>query len=265
MFSNKRNWLLACTSMVLFGCSGSVELQDGVEIHKEAIRKVGLSYGAQSGLAWQSQKISETLNKYSRELDTIYDFNFLLMYGKVMPPIIEESYLTYNIANAKEVRMADKEIKIIRQARFVSNAPTWHDYIDLNYDKPKAPPLAITPQTEEELVIWQAAVSEGWRQGVAQAKDNFSTALNYLNRDFIGMTAYYTLYAQNMISSPVTTSTKLGVTGDENAMRIGDQVLRITALSRLNTKNANQWDPVISGLKLSKEKPKKGKSRRYSK
>lgn len=262
MFSQKRNCLLACTSMVLFGCSGSVELQDGIEIHKEAIKKVALTYGAQSGLAWQSQKINSTLDHYARNLDAIYDFNFLLMYGKVMPPVIEESYLTYNIANATEVRMADKEIKIVRQARFVSNAPTWHDYIDLNYDKPKPPPLAIAPQNKEELVIWQAAVSEGWQQGVAQAKDNFATALRYLNRDYIGMTAYYTLYAQNMISSPVTTSTKLGVTGDENAMRIGDQVLRITALSRLN-QMPGQWDPVISGLKIAKSPHKKGNLGKY--
>ncbi|MBM4211265.1 MAG: type IV secretion system protein DotC [Gammaproteobacteria bacterium] len=258
MFSNKKSLLLACTSLVLFGCSGSDELQDGVEIHKDAIRKVALSYGAQSGLKWQSQKIADTLNHYSRELDTIYDFNFLLMYGKVLPPVIEESYLTYNIANAKEVRLADKEVKIIRQARFVSNAPTWHDYIDISYEKPKPPPLALVPQSKEELAIWQSEVEEGWKQGVAQAKDNFSVALRYLNRDFIGMTAYYTLYAQNMISSPVTTSTKLGITGDENTMRIGDQVLRITALSKLNIKNPDHWNPVISALEIEKQPRKNG-------
>lgn len=64
------------------------------------------------------------------------------------------------------------------------------------------------------------------------------------------MTAYYTLYAQNMISSPVTTSTKLGITGDENTMRIGDQVLRITALSKLNIKIPIIGIPLFQRLKL---------------
>ena len=49
-----------------------------------------------------------------------------------------------------------------------------------------------------------------------------------------------------MISAPVTASTNLGVTGDENKMRIGDQIMRITALSKLNTKYYENWNPVVS-------------------
>ena len=42
-----------------------------------------------------------------------------------------------------------------------------------------------------------------------------------------------------------TTATNLGVTGDENSMRIGDQVLRITALAKLNTKHSQTWNPAM--------------------
>ena len=114
MLKSKRNWLATSIAVIgLTGCGASGELSDGIEIHKEAIKKVALTYGAQSGLAWESERINKQLNHYSRELDAIYDFNFLLMYRNVLPPVIEESYLSYNIANTKEVRLADKEIKRI--------------------------------------------------------------------------------------------------------------------------------------------------------
>ena len=68
------------------------------------------------------------------------------------------------------------------------------------------------------------------------------------------MTTYYVLYSQNMVSAPVTTSTNLGVTGDDNAMRIGDQVLRITAFSKLNPKFYTLWNPVVTA-KVDAKKP----------
>ncbi len=266
MLKSKRNWLALSVSILgLSACGTSGQLSDGIEVHKDAIQKVALTYGAQSGLSWEATRINDQLAHFSRELDAIYDFNFLMMYRNVLPPVIEESYLSYNIANTKEVRLADKEIRIIRQAKFVSMAPTWHDYIDITYDKPKAPPLAVMPQNKEELEVWEAAIQKGWEQGVQQARENFSTALRHLNRDFIGMTTFYALYAQNMVSSPVTTATNLGVTGDENSMRIGDQVLRITALAKLNTKYSNTWNPALDQNIDQNKKPGKIRKGKYRK
>ena len=168
-----------------------------------------------------------------------------MLYGQVVPPVIEESILSFNIANNNEIRLADKEIKIIKQARFVTTPPTWRDYIFISYQKPKVPSLAILPHNKDETSVWQSAVTTGWQQGVEQAHQNFETALRYLNRDYIGMSTYYTLLAQNMVSPPITATTNLGVTGDAMSMRIGDQVMRITAPALLKTKFSSKWNPAL--------------------
>ena len=74
-----------------------------------------------------------------------------MLYGQVVPPVIEESRLSFNIANNNEIRLADKEIKIIKQARFVTTPPTWRDYIFISYQKPKVPSLAILPHNKVAL------------------------------------------------------------------------------------------------------------------
>ncbi|MCD8499755.1 MAG: type IV secretory system conjugative DNA transfer family protein, partial [Gammaproteobacteria bacterium] len=43
---------------------------------------------------------------------------------------------------------------------------------------------------------------------------------------------------------PSSLKTDLGVTGDGNGININDQVLRITALSQLQT-NSKEWQPVL--------------------
>ena len=110
-----RNLILAgLTLLSVTGCTANQGLDDGIEIHNDAIRKVALTYGAQSGLAWESQRINAALEQYGRELDRIYNFNSLMLYGQVVPPVIEES-IYYRVAKNewKACKQGDLLVSII--------------------------------------------------------------------------------------------------------------------------------------------------------
>jgi defect-in-organelle-trafficking protein DotC len=60
----------------------------------------------------------------------------------------------------------------------------------------------------------------------------------------MGMSIYRTLLAKNMVSAPFVAKAKLGITGNETALRINDQVLRITATANLQP-NAKGWQAAL--------------------
>jgi defect-in-organelle-trafficking protein DotC len=47
-----------------------------------------------------------------------------------------------------------------------------------------------------------------------------------------------------MVSAPYVAHSDLGVTGNRDKLRVGDQVLRITALPQLNTA-PKTWQPAV--------------------
>src|ERR1700722_5028098 len=69
------------------------------KIREMALKETGLSVGAQSGLAWRAKIIDEQLTKLARRLDTVYDFNSLILEHNVLPPVLLEGRNTLNLAD----------------------------------------------------------------------------------------------------------------------------------------------------------------------
>ena len=61
-----------------------------------------------------------------------------------------------------------------------------------------------------------------------------------------------------MISKPITATADLGVTGDDGKMRINDQIIRVTAPSKLKPGFQKSWKPAVVI-------DQKGKAKRYTK
>lgn len=101
------------------------------------------------------------------------------------------------------------------------------------------------PKNKEEAAAWNCFIHIGWQQGIELANQIFAANLARLKRDYNGMILYRSLLAQNMVTAPFVSKTELGVTGDANEMRINDRVLRIAAVSQLNT-NPDTWKPAIA-------------------
>lgn len=215
------------------------------KIRTMALKEIALSLGAQAALAWRAKAIDMQLTRQARRLDTIYDFNSLILEHNILPPVLLEGRNTFNLADTQTIRISDRTYRVAKQARFITTPPTWRQYLWLDYQSPECPHIAMLPKTREERRIWCFYVEKGWKNGLEQASIILEESIARLKEDYTGMVRYRKLLAMNMISPPYVANTDLGVTGDESEMHIDDRVLRITALPLLNI-NSKEWRAAVS-------------------
>lgn len=215
------------------------------KIREMALKETALSIGAQAGLAWRAKIIDQQLTKQARNLDTIYDFNSLVLEHNILPPVLLEGRNTLNLADAQSIRVSDRTYKVAKQAHFVTTPPTWRQYLWMDYVKPENPNATLLPKTRVEKQLWQIYTAKGWRNGIDQANTILEENIARVKEDFGGMILYRKLLAMNMVSPPYVSNTDLGVTGDANEIHIDDRVLRITALPGLNV-NSKEWRAAVA-------------------
>lgn len=215
------------------------------KIREMALKETALSLGAQSGLAWRAKIIDQELTKQARNLDTIYDFNSLVLEHNILPPVLLEGRNTLNLADAQSIRVSDRTYKVAKQAHFITTPPTWRQYLWMDYVKPENPNFTLLPKTKTEKQLWYIYTTKGWKNGIDQANTILEESIARVKEDFGGMILYRKLLAMNMVSPPYVSNTDLGVTGDANEIRIDDRVLRITALPGLNI-NSNEWKAAVA-------------------
>ena len=146
-------------------------------------------------------------------------------------------------AGGQQAAVADRVFNIGRNARIVSTPRTWRAYLERQWGDVTPPPDILLPATDEEIVIWQNYLDEGWKAGVEQADEIFQADLNKLSSDYQGMVRYRTLLAQGMVSPPYALQVDRGVTGGGNEMRVGDRSVAITGLPQLQP-GTNGWQPA---------------------
>ena len=213
-----------------------------------ALKKTARGLGAQAGLAWRSQQINRLLERDKNKLTQIFNFSYLILNNDVLPPVLTEGRNILNLADDKNIRIADRDYQIIYPPRFITAPPNWRDYIWMNYKKPELPNSTLLPKNHREAKVWNQFIKVGWNEGINQADEIFSANTNRLIRDFSGMILYRKLLAQNMVSPPYVAEANLGVTGGGNNLRINDKVLRITSTSEL-IPDSKVWRPVLAPQK----------------
>ncbi len=236
-------------------CGGSrcsSDKQPG-RIREMALKETALSLGAQSGLAWKAKCIDEELTQQARRLDTIYDFNALILEHNIIPPVLLEGRTTFNLADPHTIRLSDRTYKIDKQAHFVTTPPTWRQYLWMDFTQPEYPHTSLLPKSKEEQAIWCDYLKKGWQQGIEQANIILEENVARIKQDFAGMILYRKLLAMNIVSAPFISHTDLGVTGDASEIHIDDRVLRITALPALNM-NSEEWRAAVSKHENALEK-----------
>lgn len=210
-----------------------------------ALRETAMTLGAQAGLAWRARTMDDQLVKQARQMDTIFDFNALILEHNVLPPVLLEGQNTLNMSNTQTIRIVDRTYKVSKQARFVTAAPNWRQYLWMDFKRPEYPNITLLPKTREERDLWNRCVEKGWRNGVEQANSILEENIARIKEDFAGMILYRKLLAMNMVSAPFVSHTDLGITGDGDEIRIDDRVLRITALPALNI-NSKEWRAAVA-------------------
>jgi len=214
------------------------------QLRAKALADTAMSLGAQAGLAAAASGVNDHLSTDAKHLDSIFNFNAMMLSHGVLPPVLAQGNNSLNLDNPDTIRIADKTYRIIKQARFATTAPTWREYLWLTFQKPELPHKAMLPRNAQEREVWRKAIKLGWDKGTQQAYTIFGQNLARLKRDFQGMILYRKLLQEHMISAPFVSKTELGVTGDGTDMRVNDQVLRITEHPQLQT-DSNNWKAVV--------------------
>ena len=260
------NFLTLILAVLIAGCSNSkapTELADIAALKSQTASKVNTlrlenlkqtarGIAAQASLSWRSRQINLTLNSQKRNLDRIFDFNYLILNQNVLPPILAEGRNILNLADDFTIRVADHEYQIVQPPRFITTPPNWRNYIWMGYKKPEVPNATLLPQNSAERKIWNENIQIGWNEGITQADQIFSTNLARLKRDYEGMILYRKLLAQHMVSPPYVSQAELGITGDGNNMHINDRVLRITSIPQLQP-DSKDWHPVMPVIEKQPE------------
>ncbi|VVC75101.1 hypothetical protein AQUSIP_03770 [Aquicella siphonis] len=210
----------------------------------KSLQDSAMSIGAQGGLAWASDQINSRMNQDRKYLDTIFNFNAMVLSHGVIPPVLEVGDNSLNLDDPNTIRVADRTYKIVKQARFATTPPNWREYLWLTFSKPQLPDKSLLPRNSYEQKIWKEGVRMGWEKGIAQSYSIFQQNLARLKRDYSGMVLYRKLLQEKMISPPFVARTELGVTGNGSDMRINDQVLRIVELPKLQT-NSRGWKAIV--------------------
>jgi len=210
----------------------------------KVLKDSALSVGAQGGLAYASEKINTHMHKDRKYLDTIFNFDAMVLSHGVIPPVLEVGDNSLNLDDPNTIRVADRTYKIVKQAQFATTPPNWREYLQLTYAKPELPDKSLLPRNSMEQRIWREGIRAGWEKGIAQSHTIFQQNLARLKRDYRGMLLYRKLLQEKMISPPFVARTELGITGNGTDMRINDQVLRIVELPQLQT-NSRGWKAVV--------------------
>ncbi|MCF6768439.1 type IV secretion system DotC family protein [Thiotrichales bacterium 19S11-10] len=221
-------------------------------IRYKAIQQAALELGTQSALAWSADVINKRVESLSQTLNQMYNFNGLMLKNHVMPPVIVESNNLVNMGfNGESLRLGGKSYRIVKQARLVSVAPTWRDYLWMSYKQPELPNQVLMPKTEEEKKVWDETVQKAWYMGIQQAEAIFKIKMNEITRDYKGMLLYRDLLARRMVNPPYVEKDLKGITGDGTQMVIDDQSWVLTEKPKLQT-DTKLWTPLVTNDKNSK-------------
>lgn len=210
-------------------------------IRLDSIYMEALKYGAQSGLYYRATELNKFIESYQSQFGKIFNFTpLLLANGKVVPPVIVESKNNVQNENNYTLRMNDRSYQIEKQVRVTNTPITWREYLRLEGSPPILPDDMLLPLNPKEDHYWKMGVAKGWETGVSQANSIYLENVRVLERDYVGMVRYHLMQKRGLVNSPVTSTVKLGVTGNDEDMNVNEVVFNIDKAATFN-RNSETW------------------------
>lgn len=213
---------------------------------REMLSEGGHTLGFRAGKAQRTWEIRRELEARAKQLDATYDFRPLINARGWLPPVITEAVDVSHVT-PDQIRTASHVYEIIKSERFVSNPPSWRNWLmaGLSTAPPDAPTGSLVPENSTQREIWQEAVNKGWVEGRQSADETLEANVNRLTRDYNGMLQFVLLRRQNLITAPVVTERQQTVTGDRNKLTTGDRERRMDTRAGFVTERS-QWKPIIN-------------------
>lgn len=217
--------------------------EEGSGIRFKAIRQEGLRVGAQGGLANRYGTIMEYMAKIESKLNVVFSFNGFIEGGRMLIPSVvqvpDQFVMDESKGSATVIRNA---YTVEEEAKIVSVAPTWRDYLWQEYAYPELPHKSLLPRSEAEVEVWEDAVEKGWAAGVNQGGQIFSDRLAQLTMAVEGRHLYKTLQSKKMISPAALSVVNNSVTFNGRTMNVGETIYAIG--QQTNYTAAKDWKPV---------------------
>ena len=169
----------------------------------QAIYEAAYTVALQTAVKQRYTGINNVLESLDKELDRAFNFTPLMMYGnRLMPPIVTQAGTSFDLRSPKLAVGSDKTFRIFKDARIVSLAPSWRDYMYKEFGVIESINRLLSPKDETEQQLWRRAVLAGWSEGQSQAHKIFKINLNRLVRDYNGVIQFLLLADQGVMSKP---------------------------------------------------------------
>lgn len=222
--------------------SGDSKYVDGIKENGEtdqlrfkSMKETAVSLGMQEGVKFRYDQINKELEASALKLDEVFNFKpLLLSNGMLLPPIIDHVEGGLSVESNDLINQSDVTYMIRKDARLVSTAPSWRDYLIQQFTVNDTVNKVMLPKTAEEKAVWKAGVKEGWEKGIKQAENVFELNLNKLKRDYLGVSTFHSLVRQNIVAMPSVAVGDMGVSINGKKMDIGQKIFRITSHASFN-------------------------------
>ena len=128
------------------------------------------------------------------------------------------------------------------EAKVVSTAPTWREYLWREYPYPEAPHRSLLPRTKAEVETWKKSLREGWKGGVYQADENFYDGMSRLTLAVEGRHLYTTLEQQGIFSPASLKIESSRVTFNGRTMNVGETIYSVG--TPVQFQGSGEWRPM---------------------
>lgn len=200
-----------------------------------SIRQEALRQGTLTALHWRYDQIESRLETMAGTLDTVFNFRPFIEEGRVLSPAVAKTE-SIQSQSGEGVTEAAVSFTITEEARLITVAPTYRDYLFHHFEEPDSPHPVLLPKDKKEEVIWHEGVTQGWALGIEQANEIFEDSVYRLQSSIAGRITYRSLVATGYIKPAALEVTEMGVTYNGRTMNVGESFYEI--------KTDAQYQPV---------------------
>lgn len=222
-----------------------IEQQARTEAMLELVRQKGFKLGINDYL----KEARQTIETQERALDTIYNFQPLMIQERVIPPVIIESKSLLENLNPLSLKTTGVVYKIEKNARFSTRAPNYRQYLsfpntDENIDYVTFIPTNLLPKNSQERALWTKEAEKSYKRGLNEGANILKDAFGRLNKDYVGMVKFHEFEIQGKLSMPAISSQFLAVASTPDSIALDMNLLQIQKLPSFNVDLAS-WKTTL--------------------
>ena len=206
----------------------SLAAKAGPNVRQAALDLQAISSGSSAGLKWRYDQIMDTLlEPNAKYLDRIFNFSRFMADGKIYLPAVRVAQDDISFGDEKQT-LVRVSYTVSEKAILRSSAPTFRDYLYLDFTDSDDPHHVLLPKNKAEETVWKEKIKEGFLMGVEQANDMYKDQLAEMRSDYLDRQNYLNLVAKNMISQPSILVQKNGITFNGRTMNVGEVVYQMS-------------------------------------